>query len=301
MIKRKRINRIAKFFEKIKLKRPNTIDRVVFAIIFVVFVFYSLSLLYPYVWAIIASLKGVNEYFENPFGLPAKPLFSNYVKALSGMSFNGYGFLSLTFNSIWWSSGTVFISTFCVSIFAYTMAKYNFVGKKILSGINMFLILVPIMGSMPAAYRLYNIYKIINTPLMLLTSIGGFGMTYLILQSFYMNLSWSYAEAAYVDGANDFTIYFKIMLPMSIPPIAATVLMGFIGHWNDYMTPLLYMTSFPTLASGLYSYRLLSVDRFGTYPTYLAGIVVSMLPILILYSLFHKTIMENMLGGGLKE
>ena len=104
-----------------------------------------------------------------------------------------------------------------------------------------------------------------------------------------------------MDGANDFTIYFKIMLPMSLPPIAATILMGFIGRWNDYMTPLIYLTDFPTLASGMYSYRLLSVDRFGTYPTYLAGIVVSMIPILALYSAFHKTIMENMLGGGLKE
>lgn len=290
-----------KLLEKLKSKRAHRVDRIVFTVTFFIFLIYSLSLVYPFIWCFFSSLKEVSEYFETPFGLPKEWLFSNYAEALSSLSVNDVSFISMTINSLWWAFGGTFISIFVLSLFSYTVAKYEFKGKNFIQSLNMALMLLPIMGSMPAAFRLYNQYGIIDTPLMLLTATGAFGSGFLILQSFFKNLSWSYAEAAYIDGAGDLQIWFQIMLPMSLPPIFAMALTTFIGRWNDYLTPIIYLEHFPTLSSGLYTYRLIAVERFGTYPVYFAGVLVAMLPIFMLYTAFHKTIMENMLGGGLKE
>jgi multiple sugar transport system permease protein len=77
-------------------------------------------------------------------------------------------------------------------------------------------------------------------------------------------------------------------------------LVQFITTWNDYMGPLLYMEDFPTLSSGLYEYRVYSVERKGNYPIYFAGLLITVTPVLVLYSIFSETIMTNMGVGGLK-
>lgn len=280
--------------------RPTKASRLVFGVVFILFAVYAVSLIYPFIWAFFASLKGVNEYFERPFALPENWMFSNYAEALKNLSVNGTSYFRMTWNSIWMSCGNTLIGIFSLTIFSYTMAKYEFRGRGLLDGLNMFVMLIPIVGSMPATYRLLLNYGIMNTPLMMITSTGAFGGSYLIMRSFFQNLSWSYAEAALIDGANDFSVFFKVMCPMALPFVFAMILMRFIEAWNDYLGPLLYMEDYPTLASGLYTYRSLSVERYGMYPVYFAGILVAMIPVLILYTVFHNTIMDHMLGGGLK-
>lgn len=287
---------------KLLKNRPYLSDKIIFSVVFVFFTVYALSLLYPFYWGFISSLKTPNEYFRNPFALPETWLFSNYTKALGQLEANGVGFWTMTWNSLWYTGIGILVSISILSLFSYTLAKYNFRLRPFLMGLNMFLMLIPIMGSMPAAYRLYHTYGIVNKPIfVVLTSTGGFGANLLILSSYYRSLSWNYAEAAFMDGASDFTVYFRIMLPMAMGPLSCMILTSFIGRWNDYLTPLMYLESYPTLSSGLYTYRQISVERFGTYPVFFAGSLVSMLPVLVLYTAFHRTIMENMLGGGLKE
>lgn len=290
--------------KKFKLfnNRPYLSDKIIFSVVFVFFTVYAISLLYPFFWAFMSSLKTPSEYFRDAFALPQDWLFSNYGTALSQLEANGVSFWQMTWNSLWYTGAAIAVSIFILSLFSYTVAKYNFRMRPFLIGLNMFLMLIPIMGSMPAAYRLYHTYGIVNSPIfVIVTSTGGFGANFLILTSYYRNLSWSYAEAALIDGANDFTVYFRIMLPMAMGPLSCMILTAFIGRWNDYLTPLMYLESYPTLSSGLYTYRQISVERFGTYPVFFAGALVSMLPVLVLYTAFHKTIMENLLGGGLKE
>ncbi len=283
-------------------KRPYLVDKIVFAGVFVFFTLYAASLIYPFVWGFFASLKTPNEYFRDTFAMPKEWLFSNYTKAFNQLQSNDVGFWSMTWNSIWQTFTGLFVSLSVLSLMSYTVAKYEFKMKTFILGLNMFLILIPIGSSMAATYRLYHSYGIVNNPLFfVVTSTGGFGMSFLIFMGFYRNISWSYAEAAFIDGAGHFRVYTQIMLPMAAPMLGCMVITGFIGRWNDYMTPILYMDAYPTLASGLFTYRQVSVERYGTYPVFFAGSLISMVPTLVLYTLFHKTIMENMLGGGVKE
>lgn len=287
-----------KIFRK---RRPRWLDQIVFAVVFLFFFVYAASLLSPFVWAFLSALKSPMDYIRDPFGLPTEWLFSNFGRALGELEANGTSFLVMTWNSVWYTGVGIFVNISVLSLFSYTVAKYNFKLRPVLMGLNMFLMLIPIMGSMPAAYHLYHTYGIVDTPLfVVLTTTGVFGANFLILSSYYRSLSWSYAEAAFIDGASDFTAYFRIMLPMAMGPLSCMMLTMFIARWNEYLTPIMYLESYPTLSSGLFEYRQIA-ESSGTEPVFFAGALVSMLPVLALYTAFHKTIMENMLGGGIKE
>ncbi len=291
--------------EQIKFKnqkvKMSTSARVVFTIVFILFALYAATLVYPFVWALANSLKsGAIEYFTNPFALPVKPIFQNYPDAFRLLSVNGVGFASMVFNSLWFSVGSVAVNMFLVSLCAYTLSKYVFPGQKFLYSLSVFMMMIPLYGTMPAQYRLYGLLGLKNSPLILLTHTGVFGTaSFLIIHGYYKNLSSVYMEAARIDGANEFTIYFRIMIPLARPIIASYMLINFIGNWNDYLTPIMYLDKMPTLASGLYTYQTI-VERTGNYPLYFAGIYISVIPILILYSLMHKTLVNSMAFGGIK-
>lgn len=286
---------------KAKIYRRTFSEQVIFILVFGAFIIYSIGLIYPFIWAFISSLKTPAEYMMSPFDLPKKLLFSNYMKALEELKANDVTYLEMMWNSCWFTFGGLFIGLFGLSTFSYAMAKYNFKLKGLMYTLNYIFMLLPSMGSLASSYKLYNIYGITNSPLFLITSIGGLGGGFLIMESFYKNLSWSYAEAAFIDGASDFTVFIKIMLPMSVAPLMVMCITSFIARWNNYLTPLLFLDDMPTLATGLFTYRSISVDRHGTYPTFFAGTLMAMIPIFVIYTMFHNTLMDNMLGGGIKE
>ena len=129
---------------------------------------------------------------------------------------------------------------------------------------------------------------------------GAFDGQFLILYSFFKNLSWDYAESAFLDGAGHFTVFFKIMLPMALPATMTMAVTNFIGAWNDYSSILLYLPKMPTLTTGLYTFeikQMYAADR----PVYYAGLVVSIIPIFLLFLGMQNTILARTYAGGLKE
>ena len=282
------------------LKRTRA-ETIIFVVIFILFVLYAISLVYPFVWAFISSLKdGMIEYFQSPFGLPKKPKFRNYIDAFQLLEVNGVRFGGMIFNSLWFSTGSVLLNLFLVSLGAYTIARYVFPGRKFLYSLSVCIMMIPLYGTMPAQYELYHMLGITNSPLILLSHTGVFGtQSFLIIHGYYRNLPTDYGDAARVDGAGEFTVYFRFMMPMAKAILASYLLINFIGNWNDYMTPIMYLDRLPTLASGLFTYQTI-VERDGNYPLYFAGIFMSVLPILVMYSLLHNTLVNSMAFGGLK-
>ena len=141
-----------------------------------------------------------------------------------------------------------------------------------------------------------NLY---NSPLYIIVGAAGYGNTMLIMMGSFEVLSWEYAEAAEIDGANDYYIFFNIMFPLIRPAFIALTLVGIIGAWNNYMTPIIYLPDMPTLAAGLYIFK----DRMQysmNLPAYFSGVVLSFIPTLILFIIFRETIMENVAVGGIK-
>ena len=113
------------------------------------------------------------------------------------------------------------------------------------------------------------------------------------------NLSWSYAEAAYIDGANEAQVFFKVMIPMCISPICALFVLRAIGIWNDYSTSLLYLKETPTLATGLYIFKSQMTYKVRM-DILIAASMLSIIPVLILFLVFNKTLLDLDLSGGIK-
>lgn len=279
--------------------RKITGDTFLFAIVFIFFAVYSFLLIYPMFWGLMSSLKNRMEYRLKPFSLPKEFLWSNYPKALDKITDGGFTFFGMFWNSLWFAGGSCLISLEFITAYAYVLNKYKFRGRNFLYNLCIFMMSVPIGSTFISTYRLYHNFGMVNSPWILFSATGVYGMNLMMVHSYWSNISWSYAEAAQIDGAGFFQIYFKAMLPQATPIMVTLGLLGFIGKWNDYMAPMLYLNKMPTLALGLFRYRTL-VERSGEYPILFAGLILCMIPILILFGLFQEKLMGNMSIGGLK-
>ena len=278
--------------------RKKTVGQlIVFGIAFVLFAIYAYTILYTSGWAVLASLRPRRDLMNNPFGVPVQISFSNYVSAFNGMKVGNTGMVLMIINSLWYSIGGTLVNIACATTIAYVVSKYKFVGRGTIYTIAVVVMVLPIIGSLPATYKLVRTLNIHDSPLILLTFASGFGFNFIVLYGFFSNVSWSYAEAGLIDGADDFVIFGSIMLPQAIPAILSLFIIAFIGVWNDYQGPLLYLEKMPTLSVGIFLYQ----EETQANPHILyAAIVLSMLPIIGLFIGFSETIMTNTVAGGLK-
>lgn len=281
---------------KIK-KRPGEI--VLFAIVFLIFVIYAVMLFYPLIWGLLSSFKSVKDYNNSPFSFPSVWHFENYIEAIKTISDDGMSFTQMLWNSVWFAVGSAIIHMEFTSAYAYVLNKYNFRGRKFLYGLCLFMMAVPIGASFVSTYRLMHNLHLTNSYLILLTSINVYGMKLILCYSYYNNISNAYVEAAQIDGANFYTIYFKAMRPQATPILLTLMVLEFIEKWNDYMGPLLYLSKMPTLATGLYRYQSI-VEWSGNYPVLFAGIFICTFPLFIIFIFFSNKLMDNISVGGLK-
>lgn len=293
------------------LSKRSPYERILFGIVFVIFAIYALSLLYPLTYLVTTSFKDSYIYETDIingklFALPklAELDALNYSEALSKMFImDTYGreiyLYEMFFNSIWYTIGSSLGGVLVSSFTAYALSKYRFIGRNAIYAVIIFTMTIPIIGSTGSTLKLLSTLGIYNTPFFLMTALSGFGFNFMILYGFFKSLPWSYAEAVFIDGGGHFTAFFKIMLPQAKASIITLVIMAGIGAWNDYTTSLLYMPDFPTIASGLYRVQEVAVDT-GDMPMYFAGLTLSILPVIVLFSCCSDTIMKNFTMGGLK-
>lgn len=268
-------------------------------IVFTIFIIYTATLIFAMVWAILASLKGNLEYKQGTSIFPKEWLFSNYVEAFKQVSANGNNMFVMLWNSIWYSFGGAALGVFTSTITAYVVAKYRFPGRGIIYGMALVTMMIPIVGSFPSQYMVYTKLNILDTPFLLITKAAGFGFNFVVLYSFFKTLSWTYAEAGFIDGAGHLKVFFKIMLPQALPVMGSLFIVSVVQLWNNYMEPILFLQSYPTLSSGLYIFQL-EMSRDFNYPILFAGLIISVIPVIIIFVCFQNTMMESMSVGGIK-
>ncbi len=277
-------------------------EKILYTIVFVFLAIYAITLLYPLIWMVLSSLKARLEFSGgNPFALPEKWLFSNYATAIAKLTLDdGTTFIDMIWNSAWYTVLASGLSAFMCSVTGYCISKYDFRAKPIIYGTAIFCMTVPIVGSSASYFRLIGQIHMYDTPLyVIVTHLGSWGGNFLIMYAFFKNISWNYSEAVFMDGGSHFTAFFKIMLPMAKGPIVTLFIMSFIGNWNDYSTMILYLPSYQTLASGLYTFQA-NMTRSVNYPVYFAGLIISIVPIVIIFVALSDRIMTNLSVGGLK-
>ncbi|MBQ5927001.1 MAG: carbohydrate ABC transporter permease [Clostridia bacterium] len=265
---------------------------------FILFALYSVTILGSFVWSFINSLKGRMEYIESVVKLPQKWLFSNYLTAFKVLSANGKNALEMLGNSLWLSVLPPTINLLTASMASYVMSKYKFPGRSLIWGIMITLMIIPIYGSGSATYKLYRQLGIYDSPLYLITSVTGLGGSIMMIAAF-DSVSTAYMEAAFLEGAGHFTIFWKIMLPQISGLLCALWIMSFIGRWNDYMSALMFLPSYPPLSSGLYIYQVEQNRKLNT-PILLAGSLMCAIPAVALFMIFQDKFLNLTFGGGIK-
>lgn len=280
-------------------------EKTVFLIAFIVFCVYALTLLYPIIWLLVNSVK--NPFFFNQqseltkfLSLPKAGMweFDNYVEAFSAMSYLNTSYIGMFFNSIWYCLLSMVTNMFVSCCTGYVLSKYKFKARNFIYATAIICMTLPIFGTGGASYTFYYQTGMFNTPFFVLFSnLGAFGSRFLMLYGFFKSVSWEYAEAVFIDGGGDFTVFFKIMIPLAMPMIMALSITGFISLWNTYESLLIYLPSFPTIAVGLYK----MADKFNyDVPVYYAAMIISIVPVLAVFIAFSDIIMNNISIGGLK-
>ena len=282
-------------------------ERIIFSIAFVLLAIYALFILYHFYFLLQLATKTDVEFDQalviDAYGTWSKNIqFSNLFKAFTLFK-DEYGntFLSMTFNSLWFAIGSEVIVLFFQSAAAYVICKYNFKGKSFLYNLVIVRMMIPIVGTLPSAYKAYTLIGLIDSPLILLTATDVLGgANFLIVYAFYKGISWDYAEAAFIDGANNFQVYFKIMFRMALPAISVLFITGFIGRWNEYLNISIFMPNLPTLSYGLYKFQADMLHDGARMPIYFSGVFLAAIPCITLFIIFQNSIMQTVHFGGLK-
>ena len=265
------------------------------------FIFFLIAASYVYllVWAIIAGCKTHTEIVMDPLGLPKEWMLGHFIEVFSSLNVNGHGFWNMLFNSVYFSVLGVGIGQLVTMSFAYCCTKYTFPGSKLPYIIILIMITLPLYGSGGATYKIRKSLGIIDSNAHIVLATAGFNMNFLYYRAFFKNLSWSYAEAAMMDGAGPFKIFTQVMMPMAKPIFGALFLTGWLRDWNSYESALIYLPNLPTLPVGIYQFNTEMIYR-ARLDILFAGCVLISIPAILLFTIFNKAITTNLSVGGLK-
>ena len=281
------------------LNRKSPAEKMLYCFVSLIFMVMALSYVYILVWTLISSLKTHTEIVMNPFSLPEKWNWNHFKEMTTLFKVNGNGFWKMLFNSIYFSVGCSFVLHLTTVTFAYCSTKYTFPGSKLVYPIILMMMTLPIYGTSGAAFKLYSQLGLVNSYLHIIASVSGFNAMYLYYSAFFQGLSWSYAEAAMMDGANDLQIYAKVMLPQARPIFTALFLTTWLGSWNNYESALVYLSKLPTLPVGIYQFNQEMIYQARLDILFAACLVVS-IPALIIFICFDKVLTTSVSLGGIK-
>lgn len=276
-------------------------------VLYVIVTIYCLSMIYVLLFGFVNSLKDATDYeWNNPFGLPSKEFgwhFDNYAKVLSEFKVFTLGgnevyLMQMFFNSLFYA---VFMSLFCMAtqiITAYAISKYDFRGKSVLYGVAVVVMLLPIIGSLASEVQMAEAFNFRNNLIgVCIMKCKYPGLYFLVFYATFKGLSWTYAEAAQIDGAGHFKVFIEIMLPLIKSTVFAVFILLFIEYWNDYYTPMVFLPESPTMSYGLFLFQ---TDNKASTPVQLASCLMACLPILVVFVAFKDKIMSNVTMGGIK-
>lgn len=294
--KRERLARIA------LLKNPTVL------ILYIVMWLYVFSLLFLGGWLVLSSLKNPMMFELFPFALKDIPLsFENYVTAYNKLfvqlpsSAEKIYFLGLFYNGLSYALLSPLPGLFINACTAYICAKFKSPLTKIIYGVVIVTMFIPLVGTTPATLLLYKKLKIYDSLIGILITHAGFGGTYfLVLTGCFGAVPDSLSEAAKIDGASEARVMFSINFRMVMTTMVGIYILNFIAAWNDFNTPLMYLPSRPTLAYGLWIFKSSSDSYVSQIPVQLSAVVLSMIPIVIIFVCLKKKIMGNLVVGGVK-
>lgn len=264
-------------------------------LIYLLLIGISIIMLIPFAWMLTSSFKMNKDVFTYPVvWWPKEFITTNYVRIWEEIPLLRY-FFNTSKLTIIITLLQLLTSTFA----AYAFAKMKFPGKDFLFLCYICTIAMPWQSYMIPQFIIIKKIGLVNThlALIILQSFTAFGV--FLVRQFYMEIPNEICEAARIDGMSEYGIYAKIMLPLSKPVIATLTIFSFTTIWNDFMGPLIYINSqnLKTIQLGLRSFI---TEYSSEYSLIMAGSVVALIPVLIVFACLQKYFVEGIASTGLK-
>lgn len=265
-------------------------------IVYVILILIAVAMIIPFLWMLSASIKADREVFQmDPFvWIPKEPRWSNYVKIWTKIPM--FQFVK---NTVFLTIVVTLLQLLTSSFAAYSFAKLNFKHKKGLFLAYIATIAMPWQVYMVPQFLMMRSMGLNDKLLAIicLQAFSAFGV--FLMKQFYEGIPDDLCEAARIDGMSEYRIYAKIMLPLSKPALSTLTIFTFVTTWNDYLGPLIYLKSpgKKTIQLGL---KMFISQYSSDYGLIMAGSVLSLLPVLIVFLCLQKYFVEGVATTGLK-
>ncbi len=258
----------------------------------------ALLFLIPIWWLVISAIKPINQILTSPpLWWPNPPQWDNFAKAFSSPAFP---FWRLMYNTLLYCVLSTIGTVISSAVVAYAFARMRFWGRNTLFGITLATLLLPSVVTLIPTYVLFQRLGWVGTyaPLIIPYFLGS-AFNIFLLRQFMLTIPQELSDAAFVDGASDFTILWRIMLPLVRPALLVVAIFNFIYAWNDFLGPLLYLddaSKYP-FAIGLYAFRTRSALQWNLITA--ASLAIT-LPMIIAFFALQKHFIEGVTMTGVK-
>lgn len=262
----------------------------------------GIFIIFPFYWMVMASFKTEWEAFQiPPTWIPTEWMFSNYHNALFAYVPFGRYFLNTTIITVGVLAGRLLTA----SLVAYAFARMRFFGRNVLFILVLSTMMVPFQVTIIPLFIIYRELAWLNTyaPLIVPAWFGGGAFFIFLLRQFIMTVNHELDDAARIDGCGWFSIFWRIILPLIMPALAAVAIFSFLWTWNDFFNPLIFLRSNElfTLAVGLHFFaRTNSPTTAPVLTEVMAGATIIMIPPLLLFFFAQKYFIQGVVFSGLK-
>jgi multiple sugar transport system permease protein len=261
---------------------------------------FSLLMIYPLIWLIASSFKPREEVFRRATALiPENPTLSNYIDGWAG--FGGVTFTTFFLNSFIISGVGTIAAVASSALVAYGFARLRFVGKKFWFTCVLLTLMLPTQVQIIPQYIVFSKLDWINTflPLLVPRFFGQAFFIFLMIQ-FIRGIPRELDEAAEIDGAGKFGIFWRIILPLLAPAIITSAIFSFYWTWDDFFGPLLYLSQPQLYTVSLALKNFADASGATNWGAIFAMSVLSLIPVFALFVFFQRYIVEGISTSGLK-
>lgn len=244
---------------------------------------------------LLDSFKTKGDLVTNFTGLPKQFTMESYATILLKDSFLLY-FKNSILLTLCGTAGCILLSAMA----AYGIARYQFKGKAFITGYFLIGLMVPVQVSVLPIFLMLKKIGLLNHLLgLILIYISGISMSCFIFQKFFKTIPVALEESARLDGAGDFKIFFRIIFPISKPVLSTMALITGIGQWNDFYMPMVLLGGerVKSLTLAIYQY----IGQFTRFMNEsMAAVIITLIPVIVLYFVFSTQIVEGLTGGAVK-
>lgn len=279
---------------KYKYRHFNEIIYHVFLILF------GVIMLYPLIWMFFSALKPNVEIFKNISLIPQTWTFENYISGWQGISGVTYGrFFANSFLIVFFA---VIGNLLSCSLAAYAFSKLQFPLKNIWFMLMLGTLMLPIHVKLIPQYIMYNQFGWVNTylPLIVPKFLATDGFFVFLMTQFMRALPKEIDEAAIMDGCNEFSMYAKIIMPLSVPTLVTTSIFTFLWTWNDFFSQMIYINDVKKFTISIALRQFVDAMGHSSWGGLFAMSTLSLVPLFLMFVIFQNYLVEGITAGSVK-